>query len=183
MEIWTRILNSLGVCLLVALLPPAAQAQEELVQARAELPRVRSSDKTLTALIDEAKNGSPTFEKLIASLDATDGVVFVQKGRCQRGVPACLAWQVTLAGPYRFLFVLVDERRPGADVAASIGHELQHALEVLAERSVRSADAIHLLYLRGMSPEYPRARETAAAEATGHAVFRELQRSRSSMHK
>jgi hypothetical protein len=177
----------LGVCLIAALFPLAAQAQEEPVPepvpAIADFPRLRSSDRTLTALIDEARKGSPTFSKLIASLDATDGIVFVQKGRCQPRVPACLTLQVTQAGRYRILFVLVDTGRPSADVVASIGHELQHALEVLADPSLRSFGAIYLFYSRVASSEYLRAMETAAAVATGHAVFRELQQSRSSTRK
>jgi hypothetical protein len=184
MGIPTRTLGALSVCLIVALLPPAAHAQEEPLPARVEFPRVRSSDKTLTALIDEAMTGSPTFRKLVAALDATDGVVFVEKGQCRRGVPACLTGRVTLAGRYRFLFVLIGTRRPSADVVAAIGHELQHALEVLAEPSLRSHGAIYLYYVRrGAVPEYPLARETAAAEAAGYAVFRELQQSRSSTQK
>ena len=183
MDIRTWILGLLGVCLVFALFPPTARSQEGLGTTVPEFPRLRTSNGALTALIDEAMKGSPTFAKLVGSLETTDGVVFVEEGRCQHGVPACLTWRVTLAGPYRLLFVLIDIRRPGDDVVASVGHELQHALEVLSEASVRSPEAIHMLYLRGMSPESPRAMETTAAEAAGRAVFREFRRYRSRAQK
>ena len=69
MEIRTWILGSLGVCLVVALFPPAAQAQEQSVPMATEFRRIRASNTTLTALIDEAMKGSPTFAKLVASLE------------------------------------------------------------------------------------------------------------------
>lgn len=68
----------------------------------------------------------------------------------------------------RMLFVRIDTRRKSArDLMASAGHELQHALEVLVERGLRSTAAIQLFFMRGMSPESPRAVETAAAVAAG----------------
>ncbi len=98
---------------------------------------MRSGNARLSALITEATNRSPTFKARLASIAETDGIVFVEAGPCRRGVPACLSWQVTLAGSYRILFVLLDTRKPELDLMASMGHELQHALEVLADRSLR----------------------------------------------
>jgi hypothetical protein len=140
---------------------------------------VRAGNARLASLISEARERSHTFTALITSIDSTDGIVFIEEGRCRRGAPACLTWHVTLAGPYRMLFVRLDPRRSDLDLMASAGHELQHALEVLANASLRSTAAIQLFYMRGMSPETLRTPETAAAEAAGNAVFLEVQRSRS----
>lgn len=142
-----------------------------------ELPRVRASDPRLASLISEARKRSRTFSGLLTSIAATDGIVFVEEGRCRRSAPACLTWHVTLAGAYRMLFVRLDLRKSDVDLMASVGHELQHALEVLADTSLRSTTAIQLFYMRGLSPESFRTPETAAAEATGNAVFLEVQRS------
>jgi hypothetical protein len=54
------------------------------------------------------------------------------------------------------------------DLMASAGHELQHALEVLANASLRSTAAIQFFYMRGLSRETLHTPETAAAEATGN---------------
>jgi O-acetylhomoserine/O-acetylserine sulfhydrylase-like pyridoxal-dependent enzyme len=53
-----------------------------------------------------------------------------------------------LAGPNRILRVMVDERKTGIDAAASIAHELQHALEVLQVPDIKTAavrvtDTVH----------------------------------------
>ena len=44
------------------------------------------------------------------------------------------------------LRILVDPRRIDGDLMASIGHELQHAVEVLSDRAIRSSSAMTLLY-------------------------------------
>jgi hypothetical protein len=137
----------------------------------------------MASLISEARERSHTFSALITSIDATDGIVFIEEGRCRRSAPACLTWHVTLAGPYRMLFVRLDPRRSDLDLMASAGHELQHALEVLANASLRSTVAIQFFYMRGLSRETLHTPETAAAEATGNAIFLEVQRSRSAGKK
>jgi hypothetical protein len=130
----------------------------------------------VSALIAEATEKSPTLMALVTAIAATDGIVLVEEGTCRRGVPACLAWRVTLAGRYRILHVLVESGRPDIELIASIGHELRHALEVLGDPSLRSTGAIHLFYTRGKGPA--RIVETEAARSAGDAVYREMRRSR-----
>ena len=185
MAIPARILGSLALFLAAVLGPTIATAQESSGASTTSGDiRVRSGNARLSALITEATDRSPTFKALLASIAATDGIVFVEAGRCRPGVPACLTWKVTLAGSYRILFVLLDTRKPELDLMASMGHELQHALEVLTDRSLRSTAAIQFFYMHLVSSESPpRTVETAAAEATGDAVFREIQRSQSGENK
>jgi hypothetical protein len=153
--------------LLVIGLPlPSADAQQvPAASANSEFGRVRSSHPRLAALISEARERSHTFRALMTSIEATDGIVFVDEGRCPHRAAACLTWHVTLAGSYRMLFVRVDMRKSDLDLMASAGHELQHALEVLANASLRSSAEIQLFYKRGFSPESPQNAETAAARA------------------
>jgi hypothetical protein len=142
--------------------------------------RLRPTTPRLAALIEEATARSPTFRKMVASLESTDGMVFIDEGRCARGANACLTFQLTQAGRHRLLFVFIDLRRPDVDLMASIGHELRHALEVLADPSVRTTAALKDLYLRDTRTEFPpRLIETAAARWAGDAVRREIQQSRS----
>ena len=184
MAIAVRILGWCAFFLAAGLAPASARAREFSGATTSGDARVRSGNARLSALITEATDRSPTFKALLASIAETDGIVFVEAGTCRRGVPACLTWQVTLAGSYRILFVLLDTRKPELDLMASMGHELQHALEILADRSLRSTAAIHYFYMHLVSSESPpRTVETAAAEATGNAVFREIQRSRSGKKK
>jgi hypothetical protein len=53
---------------------------------------------------------------------------------------------LTMMGPNRVLRILVDPLRVDRDLMGSIGHELQHAVEVLSHRNIMSGSAMILLY-------------------------------------
>ena len=161
--------------LLVSTAPLAAA--QDASRIAAVLPRVRSTTERLAALIDEASTRSPTFRDLVVSIERTDGIVYVDEGRCSRGVPACLTWQLTPAAGYRILFAVIDTRRPALDLMASIGHELRHALEVLEDPSVRTSAAVKRFYMR-YAVVGSHVIETAPARAAGEAVRYEIERSR-----
>jgi hypothetical protein len=173
----TGVLNVLALVSTIGLVPGLAGAPAYAQDTSGQL-RVRSGSPKLTALIKAAEPRSSTFRALLASIEATDGIVFVEDGTCGHGVRACLAWSVTLAGPYRMLFIRLSTRGRDVDLTASIAHELQHALEVLGDRSLRSSRAVGDFY-RNTRPFSTRpALETALAIETGNAVAREMQHSR-----
>ena len=176
-----RILVASNLLLMVVLLPAATSVAQEPPQATVgeAVPRVRSSSPRLGALLDQAAAASATFRALVTAIEATDGIVYLQESKCPRGVVACLEHRVTLAGAYRVLFIRISTDRPDLEVMASAGHELQHALEVLGNRSLRSNAAVQLFYyVPGAKPSTPRARETPEAAAAELAVHRELRRAR-----
>jgi hypothetical protein len=88
-------------------------------------------------------------------------------------VRACLLLSVTVVGPNRLLRILVDLRKaPGCELVEAIGHELQHAVEVLHERRIKSDLQIHNFFDmlgRTRSERF----ETAKAMEAGLAVSRE----------
>jgi hypothetical protein len=160
-------------------MPEVADAHEERQLAGTHSIRVRSDSARLTALIAEATERSATFRDLIARIDASDGIVRIEEGRCPHGLLACLPWRVTLAGSYRILFVYLHAARSDVDVIVSMGHELRHALEVLDDPSLRSDWAIRQFYLARLSWNSPTPTpETRAAIKTGEDVYREIRRSR-----
>lgn len=150
-------------------IPPANAAG-----AAPSMPRVRDNgDPSIAALIREATERSVTFRRLVETIEATDGIVYVEQGKCRRGARAYLLLTVTVAGPHRILRIVVDTRRDRTALMAAIGHELRHAVEVLSDRAVTSDGAIYFFYQR----EGPTGRErfeTAAARLAGSQVFGEL---------
>ena len=100
-------------------------------------------------MIDEAATRSSTLRRLVAAIAETNGIVYVEQGDCGHNVRSCLTLSVTPAGDYRFLRVLVDARQPDWEVMAAVGHELRHALEVLAEPALKTSESIFLFYSRG----------------------------------
>lgn len=110
------------------------------------MSRVRGGDPTITAVMREAAEQSATFRGLVEAINASDGIVYVHAGECGHGVRACLA-AVTAAGANRILRVKVDTRKKApADLMSSIGHELQHAVEVLSVPTVTNNAAMFLFY-------------------------------------
>jgi hypothetical protein len=142
--------------------------------ASGDIPRVRDNgDPSISALIREATGRSATFRRLVETIDATDGIVYVEHGKCRLGAQAYLIPSVTMAGPHRVLRIVVNKRRDPTAVMASIGHELRHAVEVLHDRTVTSDRAIYSFYQREGFRSGERF-ETAAAVQAGSQVFDEL---------
>lgn len=142
------------------------------------IPRVRSTDSTIAALLARGSEWSATLRRVIDLIDATDGLVYVEPGRCGKSVRACLALTMNAAGPNRMLRIVVDPRKPDCNLIASIGHELWHALEVLREPSITSDAALFFFYVREgrESRLVESAWETEEAVKTGDAVHAELQK-------
>ena len=89
-----------------ALMGAVCVAAVEVVTAQdtAPVPRVRSNSARIVDAIAQGVERSATFRGLVDTIDATDGLVFVEEGRCgHTGVRACLLLSVTVAGPNRLL--------------------------------------------------------------------------------
>src|SRR4051812_44001560 len=138
----------------------------------AGMPRVRSGHAYIRAMIEEAAQRSDTFRRLVKGIEATDGIVYVEQGACGHSVRACLSLDVTTAAEYRILRVMVDARQPDWEVMASIGHELQHALEVLGNAALKTSAGVFLFYSRpgGNNDSF----ETSEAVKAGNAVRNEV---------
>lgn len=156
-----------------------AEDASKSVSAGNRPPRVRTTDPVLAALLEDATEESATFRGLVESIDASDGLVYIFPKRCGRLAPACLTLSITVAGPHRILQVLVDHRSSPTDIKASIGHELQHAMEVLGQPHLTTGADLFFFYdsaRRRMSGATLRGAvfETDAAVRVGDAVRAEL---------
>jgi hypothetical protein len=140
---------------------------------------VRSTDAALLALVAEAADRSPTFAGLVAAIQQSHGIVYVEAGSCAFGhLNGCLLPYVAPSGGNRYLRVVVtmDRHRVGRDQQlALIAHELRHALEVLEHDDVVDVRTMQRMYDRIGEPiAGSQARETAEARAAGDAVMAEL---------
>jgi hypothetical protein len=156
---------------------PAAQtpASEPSVSSPGvgSISGVRTMDVRIAALIARAGEQSTTFRNLLDEIAATDGIVYVEAGRCGR-LRACLALKVTVAGPNRILWIFIDPQRSDCNVMASIGHELWHAVEVLRVPSIRSDPALYFFRTGERDRNPPSSMETEAAYKAGRDVRSEL---------
>ncbi len=138
------------------------------------ITKVRSKDLAIAAAIQEAAARSATFRGLLDAINASDGIVYVEEGDCGRAGRACLVG-VTVAGPYRLIWVKVDTRRADWDLMGSIGHELRHAVEVLGNPKITSTSSMYFFYERE-GHRAPVGFETKAAIQAGNRVRAEVRR-------
>jgi len=136
--------------------------------------RVRASNAAIVTLIQHASERSNTFRGLLNTINASDGIVYIEPGMCGHGMRACFV-NVTKAGSNRMLWVMVDARGVDCDVMGLIGHELQHTVEVLSDPRVTDATAMHFFYEQ-MADEQSDGRvfETIAATKAGETVREEV---------
>jgi hypothetical protein len=132
--------------------------------AAAPQTRIRGANARLDAVISEAVSRSQTFRGLVDTILRTDGIVYVG---------ACLLPAVTIAGDNRLLRIVVDAGKSDQDLMGSIGHELQHAIELLSDKGIRSSTAA-ILRVRKMCSACGLRFETDAALKAGDAVRAEL---------
>jgi hypothetical protein len=131
----------------------------------------------MASVIQQAGERSATFRRMVETINASDNYVYIDEGKClDIDMRACLV-NVTVGGPYRFMFVHVATRKADWDLMGSIGHELQHAIEVIDNPFVTSVLTMRSLYLRIGKQGLLSTRnsyETRAAVAAGIAVRDEV---------
>jgi hypothetical protein len=147
-----------------------------VAEASSTTSRVRSTDNALAGLIDQATRRSETFRRLLATIQASNGIVYVEPGECGHGVRACLKMWMHVSGPNRFVRIVITRSKTDRDVEVMglIGHELQHAIEVLSEPAVTNGVTM-FNFLSRMAPTGHTRFETTAAVHAGDAVRNELQ--------
>jgi hypothetical protein len=154
-------------------IPRAEAADRWLGTAAPGLLRIRTESPAVATAIQQATERSATFRVLVDTINASDGIVYVNEGNCGHGVRACLGW-VVAAGPNRILKIQVDTRKTDWDLMGSIGHELHHAVEVLGDPTVTSNAAMYFFYSRTGRRSALDSFETKAAVQAGEAVRSEV---------
>jgi hypothetical protein len=136
---------------------------------------VRTTDRRVQYLLRIGVSRSKTFASLMASLNASDVIVYIEPTQT---LPATLAGRLLLmpqANHQRYLRIQVALATGPDDMIATIAHELRHAMEVANAPDVKSENELVKLYERiGRRSGIAHAYETDAAQDAGRMVRREL---------
>ena len=128
-------------------------------------PHVRTTDARLRALIREGIGASPSFRVLVAQLERSDVVVYVQ---CSAfGQPSAVVGGrltfVSSAGGFRYVVVQMGWLPSRAQQIAMLGHELQHAVEI--------ADRPEIVDAASLAREYQRMFDATETQRPGRTSF------------
>jgi len=168
-------LSVLPVVLSAALFVPSASVSKEALLTSPHR-HVRTTDRFMRQMIAEGLDRSPTFHALIARLEATDVIVYIEP---VSKLPGSLAGRLVLlpyGGTQRYLRVQIALGRPPAEVIGLIGHELRHALEIAEARDVHDDKTLVALYKRigDRSSDALHRYDTSAARWAGRRVQHEV---------
>ena len=133
---------------------------------------VRALTPGAAALVAQAAERAPAVRTMLGDLERTDLVVFVSDSMAgAAGEPDAYLTFVTRAAGIRYVLIRINRWRAfPSEPIASLGHELQHALEIAAAPEVADAAGLSRLYRRIGWEEGRGQFETRGARATGHRV-------------
>ena len=135
---------------------------------------VRTQDRSIRLLLKRGFTHSATFARLIARLEQSDIIVYVEE---VPRLPSALEGRMmmlTAAHGRRYVRIQLALRGAPADSIAVLGHELQHAVEVAQEVGVIDQTTLTALYRRIGTRGGPEVYDTWAARDVGRIVRKEL---------
>ena len=138
--------------------------------------RLRTDDPELRALMAHGLMRSPTLRLLVAALDQTDVVVYVQPALIRRGLGGYVPHLVVANDNVRYVFAVVAPDMSRNARIGVIAHELQHVVEIARAPDVGRTQPVADLFARigFRNRDASNAYETIDALATERAVRAEL---------
>jgi hypothetical protein len=135
---------------------------------------IRTSDQSVRRLLRRGYRNSPTFAGLVARLQRSDVIVYVED---VPRLPGALDGRMMLlprSNGYRYVRIQLALRGAPDDSIALLGHELQHAVEVADAIEVQDSAGLQRLYQRIGVRAGAQVYDTTAAQDTARVVRREL---------
>lgn len=140
-------------------------------------PRIRTSDARSALILRLGLERSAILRQQVEEIEGGRVIVYVV---LSGDMPERLAGSLNfagMAGGYRYLRVSLNADVPADQIVASLAHELQHVLEVMANPDVQDDKSLNSLYQRIGRENHIAGRagwETDEARAVGIDVRREL---------
>jgi hypothetical protein len=104
-------------------------------------PHVRSSVPRLAALLTRGVECSSTVRHLVATLDASDVIVYIEPKQRRPSLSGYLSHHIVTVAGIRYLRIYVEMQDAERQLISLIGHELQHAVEVAQAADARTSAA------------------------------------------
>ena len=143
--------------------------------------RASITDAELEIVRDLAAQGRPipaiVMAAIVERVEASDVIVYLALNPVMKPhLSGTLTW-MTRAGGYRYVRASINPDQNNDQMIATVAHELQHALEVVADPTVVNEGTLVTMYRRigqQHNSAAPTRWETTAAQEAGFQVRREL---------
>ena len=138
---------------------------------------LRSEDPIVIWLIAAGRENSPTFRRLVDTIDASDVLVYVRVDQLPPKLGGKIAFMAGAAG-IRYVQIVLSARADVVQMLPIFGHELQHAVEVARDPAIVDRQSMAEEYLTHASVRIRGAAlfaDTAGAIGVGLQVARDLQ--------
>jgi hypothetical protein len=144
-------------------------------------PRVRASDARTAVLLTQGLQRSETIRALVNRLERRDVIVYIEiQPALKKRLAGTLTWMTSTVS-HRYVRISINPELNTEMAISTLGHELQHALEVANAPEVVSDNALEKFYR--VHGDSNRAQvngwDTEAARVAGEDVRRELAATRS----
>jgi hypothetical protein len=175
---WWQIVAGVATAAMVSGPPAAAQPTGG---PWTEVPAgVRPMSPAVAAALAEGLQRSPTLRRIVNDIEEHRGLVLVEDASSpmllRRGLTGATSHHILCDKNHRVIQVAVVTKRGDATIE-TLGHELQHAREMLASDAT-DATGVATLYQRiGVQTRHG-TYETQMAQEAGTQVFREVRQSR-----
>jgi hypothetical protein len=143
-------------------------------------PRVRPYDGRTATLLLEGIQRSGTFREIVNRIEMRDVIVYLQMQPQLKGrLAGSMTW-LTRTNHFRYVRISISPDINGELAIATLGHELQHALEVASAPSVIDPESLTAHYrqigitVKGQYNGW----DTEAAQIAGDEIRRDLAASR-----
>jgi hypothetical protein len=139
-------------------------------------PRVRAGDSRAAVLLTKGLERSPTLRRLVEELEQRDVIIYIEmQPALRKRLAGKLTW-ITATPAHRYVRVSINPELSGEMAIATLGHELQHALEVANAPEIVCARSLEKYYAAhgDMNQSELNGWDTEAARAAGEKVRREL---------
>ena len=165
------ITSSIILSAVLAATPPIASADPP-----ARSPRVRTADQRSAHLLVQGLQRSATIRGLVTQLEKRDVIVYIElQPTLKRRLAGTLTW-IAATKEHRYVRVSLNPELSTDLAISTLGHELQHALEVANATSIVSDATMERFYREHGESNNTRANgwDTEAARVAGDDVRREL---------
>lgn len=133
------------------------------LSAATVIPRLRPLSERSERLLSIGRDLSPTIRDMLTRVEESD-IIMQLDLRLDFDVPYAVTRLVTSTPDFRYVRVSINPRLSPMRRLELLAHELQHVLEIAAEPSVRTQDAMRDYFTRiGRRERHSGAFETEAA--------------------